>query len=321
MRGHLLELFALLELALAQVDRPLEVLGRDRRLHFPFDLPQLLFELAQVLGVAHPPQLDPGAGLVEHVDRLVGLEAVRDVAVGLVDRGLERGVVVAHLVERLVALLHPDHDQVGLVRAGRIDADRLEAAQQRAVLLDVFAVFLDGGGADAGDLAAREGRLQDVGGVERAFGRAGADQRMDLVDEDDQVFALLELLEDALEPLLELAAVFGAGDDQREVERDDPLAAQENRHLVVDDALRQAFDDRGFADPGLAQQDRVVFGAAGEHLDDAVELFVAADQRVEGFLGGQLGEVPAVFGEEGQLFFCCWASRSRAIETISSRTE
>ena len=52
-------------------------------------------------------------------------------------------------------------------------------------------------------------------------------------------------------------------------------------HLAVDDALRQAFDDRGLADARLADQHRVVLGAPLQHLDRAADLVVAADHRVE----------------------------------------
>ena len=45
--------------------------------------------------------------------------------------------------------------------------------------------------------------------------------------------------------------------------------------------------------PGLADQHRVVLRAAREHLDDAADLLVAADDRVELALLGRLGEVAA----------------------------
>ena len=53
------------------------------------------------------------------------------------------------------------------------------------------------------------------------------------------------------------------------------------------------FDDRGLADAGLADQDGVVLGAAGEDLDHAADLVVAADDRVELAVLGVLREVAA----------------------------
>ena len=65
------------------------------------------------------------------------------------------------------------------------DEHRLEPARQRRVLFDVLAVFVERGGADAMQFAARQRRLQQVGRVHRAVSLAGADQRVHLVDEQD----------------------------------------------------------------------------------------------------------------------------------------
>ena len=60
-------------------------------------------------------------------------------------------------------------------------------------------------------LAAREHRLEQVGGVDRALGGARADDRVQLVDEqDDLALGVGDLLEHGLEPVLELAAVLRA---------------------------------------------------------------------------------------------------------------
>ena len=65
-------------------------------------------------------------------------------------------------------------------------------------------------------------------------------------------------------------------------------------HVLPDDALRQPFDDGGLADAGLADQHRIVLGAARQHLDHAADLVVAADHRIELALARELGQVAAV---------------------------
>ena len=182
--------------------------------------------------------------------------------------------------------------------AGRRHFDGLEAAFERAILLDRLAEFGGGGGADALNFAARKSRLQDVGGVERAFGRTRAHQRMQLIDEDDGVLILHQLLHDGLEALFELAAVLGAGDDQREIQRQDALVGQERGHVALGDALRQTFDDGGLAHARLADQHRIVLGAAAEDLHHALQFVIAADERVERVVHGGLGEVAAEFGQQ-----------------------
>ncbi len=105
--------------------------------------------------------------------------------------------------------------------------------------------------------------------------------------------AVGDLLEHGLEPVLELAAVLGAGDQRTDVERDHAPVAQRVGDVARDDPLRQALDDRGLADAGLADQHGVVLRAPREHLDHAPDLVVAADDRVELAGFGGLGEVAA----------------------------
>ena len=104
----------------------------------------------------------------------------------------------------------------------------------------------------------------------------------------------LDLREHGLQPLLELAAIFGAGDQRAEIERQHLLVLQALRHVAIDDAVRQPLDDRRLADARLADQHGIVLGAAGQHLDGAPDLLVAADHRIELALGGGLGEVAGV---------------------------
>ena len=178
---------------------------------------------------------------------------------------------------------------------GRLaDEDRLEAPLERRVLLDVLAVLVERRRADRAQLAAGEHRLEHVRRVDGALGRAGADDRVQLVDEeDDLALRALDLGQDGLQPLLELAAVLRAGEERADVERPDPLALESLRDVAGDDALREALGDRRLADAGVADQHRVVLRAAREDLDDAADLLVAADDRVELALLGELGQVAA----------------------------
>ncbi len=110
--------------------------------------------------------------------------------------------------------------------------------------------------------AARERRLQKVAGVHRALGLAGADDGVQLVDEeDDAALRGLHLGEHALQALLELAAILGAGDERAHVEREQLLVLEALGHVALDDAQRQAFRDGGLADAGLADQHGIVLGA------------------------------------------------------------
>ena len=194
-------------------------------------------------------------------------------------------------VVRLVALAQALED-LDRLRDGRLlDLDRLEAPLERRVLLEVLAVLVERGGADGLQLTAGEHRLEDRRRVDRAFGRTGTHERVQLVDEQDDVAAGADLLQHLLQALLEVAAVTGTGDERAEVERVELLGVQRLGHVAVDDVLREAFDDRGLADAGLTDQHRVVLGAAAEHLHHALDLALAPDHRVELLLARELREV------------------------------
>src|SRR5206468_13062532 len=68
--------------------------------------------------------------------------------------------------------------------------------------------------------AAGEHRLEDAGRVDGTFGSTGTDERVDLVDEHDDVAAGADLLEHLLQALFEVTAVAAAGDKRTEVKRD-----------------------------------------------------------------------------------------------------
>jgi hypothetical protein len=122
-------------------------------------------------------------------------------------------------VVQLVLLLQAAQNRHGILDRRLGDVDRLETPRQRRVLLDVLAVLIERRGADAVQLAAGQGRLQQVRGVHRPLGGAGADQRVQLVDEHHHLaLGRLDLREHGLESLLELAAELGAGNQRAQIE-------------------------------------------------------------------------------------------------------
>ena len=104
----------------------------------------------------------------------------------------------------------------------------------------------------------------------------------------------LQLLEDLLQPLLEIAAIAGPRQQRAHVEREHGGRRQHFRHFAVDDAFGEAFGDRGLADAGFADEQRIVLLPAAQHLDGAVDLGVAPDHRVDLAVARLLVEVDAV---------------------------
>ena len=174
-------------------------------------------------------------------------------------------------------------------------ADRLEAPFERGVFLDVLAVLVQRRGADAVELAAREHRLQHLGGVHRALGSPRAHDGVQLVDEEDDLpGGLFDLLEHGFQAVFELTAVLRPRDHRAEVERHQALALQALGNVALHDALREAFDDRRLADARRADEHGVVLRAPRKHLDRPADLLVPPDDRVEFAVGSGLREVAAV---------------------------
>ena len=200
----------------------------------------------------------------------------------------------------LIGPLDALEDLHRLLGRRRSDAHLLEPALQRGGAFDVLAVLLQRRRADTLQFAAGQRWLEDVGRVHRTAGRPRPDEHVHLVDEQDGV-ARFQLLDDALQALLELTAVHRAGDQAAHVQLQDALVVQRFGHLAIDDALGQAFDDGRLAHAGLADEGGVVLGAPGQNLDDALDLRLAADDRVQGVLLGQGGQIGGQLVDQGRL--------------------
>ena len=182
----------------------------------------------------------------------------------------------------LVALAQAAQDRDRVLDRGLVDEDRLEAPLQRGVLLDVLAVLVERRRADGVQLAAGEHRLEQVGGVHRALGApapttvcSSSMNRMTWPSES--LISLSTALSRSSNSPRNLAPAISAPRSSATTRLSLRLSGTSPR----DDALGEAFDDRGLADARLADQHRVVLGPPAEDLDDAADLLVAADDRVE----------------------------------------
>ena len=140
----------------------------------------------QRVGRAGILQADDGARFVDEIDRAVGQADVAQVARGELRCRVERRVRVLDAVVRFVAAAQAGEDPHGLFGRRLVDDDFLQAAGERAVLLDLLEL-LEGRRADDAELAAGQQRLHHRRQVHRAAShRAGADGGMNLVDEEDR---------------------------------------------------------------------------------------------------------------------------------------
>ena len=242
--------------------------------------------------------------LINQVNGFVRQETIGDVAVRERGGSHQRGVLDAHAVVDFVALFEPAQDGNGGFDARLAHIDRLEAAFQGRVFLDVLAIFIQRGGADGAKFAPRKLRLHDVGRVRGALRRASAHQRVQLIyEENDFALARNDFFEKGLEAVFKLAAILGPGDHGAKVHGHEPLVLQRFRHVAADDAPGQTFRNGRFAHARLADEHGVVLGSAGQDLHHAADFLVAADDRVNLALARERRQVAPVFFQRLKLVF------------------
>src|SRR5205085_12312843 len=142
---------------------------------------------------------------------------------------------------------------------------------------------------------ASERGLEQIRRVHRAFRGTGADERVQLIDEQNDVaFALFDFLDDRFQTIFKLAAILRTGDERTEIEGHDALVLQPFRNITFDDPSREPFDDGSLADARLADEHRIVFRAARQHLNHAANFFIATDDRIELAAPRELREIARV---------------------------
>ena len=181
----------------------------------------------------------------------------------------------------LILALDAFEDLDRLIYRRLFHANRLKSSFKRGVAFQILAILVRSGCADGLQFAPGKGRLQDVGGVNGAFGGARAHHSMHFVYEQDAVAGLRYLFDDLLEALLEFAAILCAGDQRAHIEGYQTLAAQCRGNFVGGDHLSESFHNRRLANARLAHQNRVVLGAAAEYLGNALNFVASAHSGVK----------------------------------------
>ena len=236
-----------------------------------------------------------GAGRIQEADRLVRQLPRRDIAVGKPHGGLDRLIQQLHLVVLLHYRGHPPHHENGLIFAGLANLHDLKAAGEGRIFLDMLLILSPGCGGNRAQRAAGQGRLQQVGRIARPRSAAGADERMGLInEEDDWLLRGLHLLNDLAEPLLEFALHARAGLQEANVQRQEADIFHRRRHRAGGQSVGEAFDHGRLADARLAGKNGIVLPAAHEDIDNLTNLFIAADDGIDLALAGAFREIDGI---------------------------
>ena len=196
----------------------------------------------------------------------------------------------------LVAFLEAAQDGDSVLHTGLAHHHGLEAALQRCVLLDILAVLVESGGTYAAQFPAGQHGFQDIARIHGPLGSTCPYHRMHLVNEQQYLSVRLgNLIQHGFESFFELAPELGPGHQSAHVERIEGLVLQGFRHITCHNAAGQPLHNGGLAHARLADEHRVVLGAAGKDLDGAPDFLVPANDRVQLAMAGQLRQVASVF--------------------------
>ena len=201
------------------------------------------------------------------------------------------------MVVRFVAGAKALEDLHGFRNARLVDRDPLQTTGERAVLLDVLVLFVRGR-ADDPKLTGGQHRLDQRRQIHRAAGgRAGADRRVDLVNEQDRQLPLRQRVDHRLEAFLEVTAEARAGEQGAGIEREHLGAFEEYPARRPAAGAPRGLGDRGLADPGIPDEHRIVLPPPAQDLDRPLQLVGTTNQRIELAVARPRGEVGGVSGQ------------------------
>ena len=239
---------------------PDKILLPDSLLDLRQQLVALPLQLCRRLHCPGIPKPYSGCCLIHQINGFIRQEPIADIALGQLRCRLQGRVGNGHLMMLLIALPDALQNLDGFFLSGLLHGNGLEPALQGRVLLNVLAVLLYGGCADDLKLSPGQRRFQDVGCVHGSFRAACADQRVQLVDKEQDIPCAPHLVHDIFNTLLELTPVLGACHHTGEIQGQKPLAPHGIRYGSIHNPLGQSFYNGGLAHARLTDETGVVLG-------------------------------------------------------------
>ena len=118
---------------------------------------------------------------------------------------------------------------------------------------------------------------------------------MDFINKQNRGIITVKFFQQAFEPLLKVAAVFGTCHHGCHIQRQHPLIAQRRGNLPRGNALRQRFSQSTLSHPRFPQQAGIVFLAAAKNLNHTVQFGISAQYRVQSAFLGKPCQITAIF--------------------------
>ena len=201
---------------------------------------------------------------------------------------------------QLIALLQAPQDFHTGVGARLLDQHLLEAALQGRILFHRAAVILRGGGTNATQIAPGQSRLEHAAGI--SSGTLAVHHGVEFIDKQHHTgLGFPHLLQHPPQALLKLAAKFCPCHQSSQIQGHQPQTLEGIGHFAGHHALGQQLSHCRFAHARLADQHRIVFAAAREHLNQLANLLVTTHHGIKLPGPGRGGEIAAIDAQRSVL--------------------
>jgi hypothetical protein len=165
-------------------------------------------------------------------------------------------------VVRFVFVAQALQDLDGVSNFWLFNFDRLKATLECCIFFEVLAKLIECCCTDCLQFTARKHWLKNRCCIDRAFCCTRANKRVNLVNEQDDVATSFDFFEHFLQTLFEVSAITTTCNKCTEVKCVELLAGESLWHVVANDLLCKTFNDCSFTNTWLADENRIVFGAA-----------------------------------------------------------
>ena len=236
------------------------------------------------------------ARFIHQVNRFIGQKSIRNVSVGQGCRRNDCLILNFYAMINLISFLQTTQNSDGILNRRLIDHNRLEPTFQSRVFFHILSVFIQCSCTDTMQLTSCQHRLQQVACIHCAVRFACTNNRMQLINKEDNLtFALSNLIQNGFQSLLKFTTEFCACNQRTHIQREDGFILQAVGYILFHDTLCQTFCNGGFADTGFTNQNRVVFRLSGQNTDDVSDFIVTPNHRIKLFASCLFHQVCAVF--------------------------
>ena len=169
----------------------------------------------------------------------------------------------------------------GFLDRSRFHQHFLETTLQSSVFFNILAILVQSCRTDTLNLSASQRRFQHIGSIQATSGTSGTHDRVDLVDEQNDIPVLRQLGENRLHSLLELSTVFRTCHDRSNIQRNDTFVKQHAGNFLLHDPQCQSLGNSRFTDTRITDQHRIVLLPAAQYLSQPFDLPVTSHDRIE----------------------------------------